>query len=219
MAKWERGFTLWFELLQFRVAWASWAVFLHLQKPEETCATVIGLPSSLSFTPVSQTYLKHFCLASSLGRPWLPGRLSLRGLDSLPGSPRPSQAVTWVSESSIKVISLGLATLNFHGVVEIPSCSGHYKLLQTSSWDMRAGPTCVADLDLLMNRCTGYGRFVNQILTGSNWTWFDCSKQQHQSGHLVWILAHYLTYRWNWIFFSRHISSASICESVMYDSR
>ena len=37
-----------------------------------------------SFTPVPQTDLKHFNLDSSLGKPWLPGKLSLRGLDCLP---------------------------------------------------------------------------------------------------------------------------------------
>ena len=47
----------------------------------------------LSFTPVPQTDLKHFDFESSLGRPWLPGKLSLGGLDGLP------DPESWVSET------------------------------------------------------------------------------------------------------------------------
>ena len=37
-----------------------------------------------SFTPVPQTDLKHFNPESSLGRAWMDGTISLRGLDGLP---------------------------------------------------------------------------------------------------------------------------------------
>ena len=37
-----------------------------------------------SFTPVPKTDLKHVNLESLLGKAWLPGKLSLGGLDGLP---------------------------------------------------------------------------------------------------------------------------------------
>ena len=92
MAEWKRsavdqssnpvGLTLWFVTISSGMSELVFYIFrrIHVRLPS-ACQVA---DERFTFTPVPQTDLKHFNPESSLGRPWLPGRLSLGGLDCLP---------------------------------------------------------------------------------------------------------------------------------------
>ena len=126
MAKWERSAVVivWFRV-RILLVWLVWIFAIPSGVRERSFCIFrrihVWLPlacqvsyESFSFTPVPGTDLKHFSLESSLGRPWLPGKLSLGGLDYLqdPEShgPAPARPCDWGS-GSLSLSDMGTSSI------------------------------------------------------------------------------------------------------------